>query len=105
VKKLGKKKREVIINQPLPSMPKEKIELPPGIRTCDLINLSPEDVDVLAELKVNGRRTRYYFERHGLMDAVRRLKSRGLIEPVRLNSNYAYDLTQFGYFAFEHHMI
>ena len=77
---MGKKKREVIINQPLPSMPKEQIELPMGIRACDLLNLSPEDIDVLAELKVNGRRTRYYFARRGLMDAVHRLKSRGLID-------------------------
>ena len=102
---MGKNKREVIINQPLPSMPKERIELPPGIRACDLMNLNTEDIDVLVELKLNGRRTRYCFERRGLMDAVRRLKSRGLIEAVRLKNNYAYDLSRFGYFAFEHHMI
>lgn len=102
---MGKKKREVIINQPLPSMPKERIELPHGLRACDIINLNKEDIEVLVELKVNGRRTRYYFERRGLMDAVRRLKSRGLIEAVRLKNNYAYDLTRFAYFAFEHHMV
>ena len=101
---MGRKKQEKISVEGFDGKTKHYL-LPNGVRAVDLMNLSNQDIDVLAELKVNGRRTRYFFEKRGLMDAVRRLKSRGLVEAVRLKNNYAYDLTRFGYFAFEHQMI
>jgi hypothetical protein len=82
-----------------------KVLLPEGVRAADIKNLSSDDIDVLATLKVEGRKTRYYFEARGQLDAIKRLKSRGLVVAIRRGSNYAYDLSPFGYKAFELHMI
>jgi len=83
----------------------QQLMLPEGIRAADIKNLSDEDVDVLIILKAEGRKTRFYFEARGQLDAIKRLKSRGLVVAVKRGSNYAYDLSPFGYKAFELHLI
>jgi len=83
----------------------QKLLLPEGIRAADIKNLNDEDAEVLITLKAEGRRTRYYFEARDQLDAIKRLKSRGLVVAVKRGSNYAYDLSPFGYKAFELHLI
>ena len=83
----------------------KKFLLPEGVRTADIKNLNEEDIDVLITLKAEGRKTRYYFEARLQLDAVKRLKTRGLVVAVRRGSNYAYDLSPFGYKAFELFMV
>lgn len=101
---MKKRKQDIIAVEQANGMRREVL-LPDGIRSADLINLSNEDIDVLCLLKVEGRKTRYYFEARGQLDAIKRLKTRGLIVAVRRGANYAYDLSSFGYKAFELHLI
>jgi hypothetical protein len=61
----------------------KKYLLPDGVRATDIKNLSEEDRDVLFTLKAQGRKTRYYFEARDQLDAVKRLKTRGLVVAVR----------------------
>ena len=75
----------------------EQIMLPEGCRALDLDRVNEDDEKVLVELSMNGRRTRYFFAKAHLSSAVRRLKSRKMIEAIRdENNNYSYDLTRFG---------
>jgi len=83
----------------------KKFLLPDGVRATDIKNLNNEDADVLITLKAEGRKTRYYFEARLQLDAIKRLKTRGLVVAVRRGSNYAYDLSPFGYKAFELFMV
>ncbi|MEJ2243605.1 MAG: hypothetical protein P8X87_03575 [Candidatus Bathyarchaeota archaeon] len=45
-----------------------ELELPRGIRWCDLEELSEVERDLLHEIKVRGRKTRYFFKANGLED-------------------------------------
>jgi len=97
-------KRE-IITVGLPNNKQQQHMLPEGVRSVDVLNLNNEDCNILLDIFSSGRRSRYWYKKRGLMDEVRKLKTRGFIEPVKAGSNYAYDLTQFGYYAIKNHMV
>lgn len=78
---------------------KKVYELPRGVRSVDIKNMTNEDSDVLLELAIYGRRTRFWFAKRDLLNVVRRLKSRGFVKSVCLKGHYSYDLTDVGYFC------
>jgi hypothetical protein len=94
-----------IITINLPNGKRKQHMLPEGVRVCEIINLTTEDCDILMALYIHGRRSRYYYAKQGLLPELRRLKSRGFIEAVRLKGNYAYDLTKWGYYSIQNHMV
>lgn len=80
--------------------------LPEGARFIDLKHLNHEDVDVLCILKEKGRKHREWFKRRELLNSVQRLKSRGFVVSVKsAKGRYYYDLSQYGYYCFEHHLM
>ena len=90
------KQREVITFVDL--LGKEtKVRLPQGARVSDLKDLNEIDEAILKELKVHGRHSRYWFSKRGMTSAIHRLKSRMLIEAIRVGNNYSYGLTSLGH--------
>ena len=95
------KRREVVTFVDL--LGKEtKIRLPQGARSSDLRHITDDDEAVLKELKAHGRHTRYWFSKRGMTSAVHRLKSKQLIESIRVGNNYAYGLTELGHIYIDH---
>lgn len=89
----------------LPNGETKKYVLPEGRRVVDLKMIDNEDYDVLMILYTQGARTRYYFEKRHLLDSVLKLKRRGFVESVKRGSNYAYDISAYGYFCFKEHLV
>ena len=73
------------------------IELPQGVRACDINNLDNEECDIMLDLSIYGRRSRGYYARRDTLNIIRRLKTRRLVVSVCVNGNYAYDLSPIGY--------
>ena len=82
-----------------------KYILPEGKRVVDLKMIDAEDEDVLVTLYSEGARTRYYFEKRGLLGIVQKLKRRGFVESVKHGTNYAYDLSEYGYFCLKNNLV
>ena len=84
----------------------KQLELPKGIRKEDILDLELEEHEILLDLKMYGRRTRrYYLYHHMDLSLLRRLKSRGFVVSVKLNSGYAYDLSHTSIVLMQHGLI
>ncbi len=70
--------------------------LPEGIRVCDIKGLDVEERDIMLLLAMEGRKTRYYFMARGNLNIIKKLKSKGFVCAIKMNNNYAYDLSPIG---------
>ena len=83
----------------------KRFQLPEGMRAVDIEYLDNEDTDILIELWHSGRRSREYYARMDKLNNIRRLKTRGFIEPIKKGSHYSYDISKAGIFLLRHALI
>ena len=76
------KKREIATFQELDGTCKQ-VMLPEGCRALDFDQVNEDDEKVLNEISMNGRRSRHFFAKANLSSAVRRMKSRKMVEAIR----------------------
>ncbi len=78
-------KRRVLENGTVVHLPvKRNIELAEGMRRCDLDDLDNEELDLLEDIYMHGRRRRRYYNSYNL-SIMRKLKSRGFVVSIKMN--------------------